>query len=197
MTSFMKIDFNRHKGLKASISSLIEEKVSTILKKLNSLDHLSDFVKIITICLSTKFKGDEKKLRNEFVDIFDKNEELTDEFINWLKKEIPKHLEKHTAKNDSPKKESSENESPKKEKKGIMDRVKFPDRSKKSDGLKDKPEDQNGKKGKRSDRRKRNQKEFEDGFSDSDDYDYDSRSKIFNNKLTNRRNKESQKQSKI
>lgn len=170
----MKLDFIKYKGLKASISNLIEGKVSAILKKLNSLDHLSDFVKIITICLSKKFKGDETKLRNEFIDIFDKKEDLTDEFIDWLKIEIPKHLEQYMKNEDSPKKESPEKKkaTEKKEgKKGILDRVKFPDRSKKSEGLKIKNNDQNDKKGKhRSDRRKRNQQEFEEGFSDSQEY---------------------------
>ena len=112
------------------------------------------------------------------MDIFDKKEDLADEFINWLKKEIPKHLEQF--KNNELSEELNEKKKEKKEKKGILDRVKFPDKSKKSDSLKIKESERKEKRLNVRDfeRRKRNQEEFEDGLSESEDYGYKSKKKI-------------------
>jgi hypothetical protein len=167
MASFMKIDFEKNKELKQSVSELIKEKLSSILKELNSLEHLDDFAKIIMICLSKKFEGNEKKMREEFVDVFDKREDLTDNFIVWLKQEIPKQLEKHANSEESQKKE----EAPKKEKKSILDRVRLPEKSKRKKNEKDDS--------RKYAQKKRNYREFEDDYSDSDDYEHDQRSRLF------------------
>lgn len=166
----MKIDFSQNKELRESISELIKKKLSSILEELNSLEHLDDFVKIIIICLSSKFEGTEEKMREEFVDIFEKREDLTDNFIAWLKKEVPRHLERSRKADDQPK----PSEAPK-EPKSILDRVKMPDRGKKAASGRNKDEGRKPNSG-RHERKKRNREDFEDGISDSDEYNFDHRS---------------------
>ena len=170
----MKLNYAKHPNLQDSIANLIKPKISEILKELNSLDHLDDFVKIITIFLSNKFEGNESKMRAEFMDIFENRDDLTDNFISWLKVEIPKFLKEKNIVLNEPKKEQTEK---KDSGKGIMDRVKFPEKSKKENEEKPKKKresrrnNQSGGKYKS----KRNYEDFEEGLSESDDYDNRSR----------------------
>ena len=186
MTSFMKIDFDNNKDVKEKISRLIESEVKKILEELGSLDHLKDFVKIIMICLSVKYKGDETKLKKEFMDIFEQREDLVNDFIAFLKNQIPKNLpakikrssrESEDRKNrrkrkiieEGQKSDESHEEKTEKKRKNILDRLK--PAKKKGDRKGDKRRDD------RTERKrgKRSRSEFEDDFSDEEYYRRDRR----------------------
>ena len=89
MISFLNIDFEKYKGLHSVVVDLVKEEIKRVLRELDTLEHLNEYMSIIMYCLSSRFKGSEEKLTEDLLEIFESNEEITKEFIAWLKTEIP------------------------------------------------------------------------------------------------------------
>lgn len=184
MPSFFCIDFEKHPNVREALSKLVKQKMRTMLGEGIGDEAFNDLVKIILICLSTKFGGDEKLIRDEFVEIFDNNKNLVSEFLDWAKKEIPVALEKigydwqsqaapsksdsreASAKEKTIKRKSSIKEGKdRKEKKSILERIK-PARNRDRNRDRDRDRDRDRKRKKQRKYGKRGYSDFESDESE-------------------------------